>query len=242
MTIGSAAAALLWGVGWANIVHGVPIDAQMEYTGSFFTLLNPYALLGGVATLLIFLAHGSVFLTLRTEGEMGERARAIAGRVMPPAAAAGIAFLAWTVAAHRGGVDVARRCSPRSPRWRWSPPRCWRAAVPAAPSPPPRARSSSSSPRSSSTSSRNAMVSSTSAAYDMTLNASSSSHYTLVVMTVVAALLVPVVLVYQAWTYWVFRQRVSAADFGDVRNPLDLLGGQEWGRRRCSSKSARPGR
>ena len=66
------------------------------------------------------------------------------------------------------------------------------------------------------------MVSSTSA-FDMTLNVSSSSHYTLAVMTVVAVLLVPVVLLYQGWTYWVFRQRVSAEDFGDVRTPLDLL-------------------
>ncbi len=57
----------------------------------------------------------------------------------------------------------------------------------------------------------------------MTLNQSASSSYTLTVMTVVAVLLVPVVLAYQAWTYWVFRQRVSAEDFGEVRSPLDLL-------------------
>ena len=76
------------------------------------------------------------------------------------------------------------------------------------------------------------MVSSTSAAFDMTLNASASSNYTLTVMTVVAVLLVPVVLVYQAWTYWVFRQRVSAEDFGDgARRPLDLLDKVEDGRR-----------
>jgi cytochrome d ubiquinol oxidase subunit II len=69
----------------------------------------------------------------------------------------------------------------------------------------------------------NTMVSSTSSAFDMTLNFSSSSDYTLTVMTVVAALLVPVVLAYQAWTYWVFRRRLSAEDFGDVKSPLDLL-------------------
>ncbi|HEY5333247.1 MAG TPA: cytochrome d ubiquinol oxidase subunit II, partial [Solirubrobacterales bacterium] len=90
MTIGSAVPALLWGVAWANIVHGVPIDAHKEFTGSLLTLLHPYALLGGVTTLLLFLAHGSVFLSLRTEGELGERAKAIAGRVMPPAVAAGV--------------------------------------------------------------------------------------------------------------------------------------------------------
>ncbi|HVW47377.1 MAG TPA: cytochrome d ubiquinol oxidase subunit II [Solirubrobacterales bacterium] len=228
MMIGSGAAALLWGVGWANIVHGVPIDSQMEYTGTLFTLLNPYALLGGVATLLIFLAHGSVFLTLRTEGEMGERARAIAGRVMPPAAAAGIAFLLWTVLDHRGhgGIDVASALLAAVAAvllvaavvvLRRSAGRAFAATAGAIvffftslfvglfP---------------------HTMISSTSSAFDMTLNASSSSHYTLVVMTVVAALLVPVVLVYQAWTYWVFRRRVSAEDFGDVRSPLDLLPAQ----------------
>jgi len=220
---GSAVPALLWGVGWANIVHGVPIDARMEYTGTLFDLLHPYALLGGVATLLIFLAHGAVFLSLKTEGELGERARAIAGRVAPPAAAAGVAFLAWTVAAHPGGVDVAsalvaalaaallvaaaflvRRSAGRAFAATAAAIACFFTALFIDVFP-------------------HTMISSTSSAFDMTLNASSSSSYTLTVMTVVAALLVPVVLVYQAWTYWVFRQRVSAEDFGEVRNPLDLL-------------------
>jgi len=227
MTIGSAAAALLWGVGWANIVHGVPIDSQMEYTGTFFTLLNPYALLGGVATLLIFLAHGSVFLGLKTGGELGERAKAIAGRTVPPAAAVGIVFLVWTVLAHRGGVDVASALVAAL-----SAALLVAAAV--------LVRSGGLGRAFVATAGAIAtffvalfvdlfphtMVSSTSAAFSMTLNASSSSHYTLVVMTVVAALLVPVVLVHQAWTYWVFRQRVSAADFGEVRSPIDLLAGK----------------
>ena len=85
------------------------------------------------------------------------------------------------------------------------------------------------------------MVSSTSSAFDMTLNASSSSTYTLTVMTVVAGLLVPVVLLYQGWTYWVFRQRISAADFGDVRNPLDLLAAKTSDED-DELQSARPGR
>jgi cytochrome bd ubiquinol oxidase subunit II len=224
MILGSAVPALLWGVGWANIVHGVPIDGRMEYTGTLFTLLNPYALLGGVTTLLLFLAHGSVFLSLRTEGELGERAKAIAGRLMSPAAAAGIAFLAWTVFSHRGGVDVASALL----------------AVVAAMLLVAAAllsRQGSMGRAFAATAGAivflflalfvdlfpHTMVSSTGSAFDMTLNASSSSSYTLTVMTVVAALLVPVVLVYQAWTYWVFRRRVSAADFGEVRSPLDLV-------------------
>ncbi len=242
MMIGSGAAALLWGVGWANIVHGVPIDAQMEYTGTLFDLLHPYALLGGVATLLMFLAHGSVFLSLRTEGEMGERAKAIAGRIMPPAAAAGVAFLAWTVAAHRGGVDVASALLAAV------------AAVLLVAAAVLTRRGAARAPGEA-PAQRNAglafgatagaivlfftslfvdlfphtMISSTSAAFDMTLNASSSSTYTLAVMTVVAGLLVPVVLLYQGWTYWVFRKRISADDFGEVKSPLDLLGGDGSG-------------
>ena len=68
-----------------------------------------------------------------------------------------------------------------------------------------------------------AMVSSTNPAFSLTLNEASSSHYTLSVMTVVAVLFLPFVLLYQGWTYWVFRRRVSAEDFGAVRSPIDLL-------------------
>jgi cytochrome d ubiquinol oxidase subunit II len=213
----------------------------MEYTGTFFDLLHPYALLGGVATLLIFLAHGSVFLSLRTEGEMGERARAIAGRVSPPAAAAGIAFLVWTVASHRGGVDVGSALL---------------AAVAAALLVAAVILNRRSAGRAFAATAGaivfffsslfvdlfpHTMVSSTSSAFDMTLNASASSSYTLTVMTVVAVLLVPVVLVYQGWTYWVFRHRVSAEDFGDVHSPLDLLG-ERRPEERDELKPAGPGR
>jgi cytochrome d ubiquinol oxidase subunit II len=225
MIVCSGAAALLWGVGWANIVHGVPIDADMEYTGTLFDLLHPYALLGGVATLLMFLAHGSVFLALKTEGEMGERAKAIAGRIMPPAAAAGVAFLAWTVLAHRGGIDVVSALVAALSAG------CLIVATVLA-------RRGEEARAFAATAGAIAfffvalfvdlfphtMISSTSSAFDMTLNASASSSYTLAVMTVVAGLLVPVVLLYQAWTYWVFRKRVSAEDFGDAHSPLDLLG------------------
>jgi cytochrome d ubiquinol oxidase subunit II len=69
----------------------------------------------------------------------------------------------------------------------------------------------------------NAMVSSTSEAFNLTLADASSSDYTLTVMTVVAVILVPVVLLYQGWTYWVFRHRIGADDFEDVSSPIDLL-------------------
>jgi cytochrome d ubiquinol oxidase subunit II len=214
MIIGSFLPALLWGVGWANIVHGVPIDAQHEYTGTLFDLLNPYALLGGLATLTIFLAHGAIFLALKAEGAIGERARSIAERVAPVAAVIGIAFLAWTVAGHPGGgVDVGSAILAALSALALI------AAALLAGRDQMRAFAATSAAILTFFASLfvdlfpHTMVSSTSDAFDMTLSQSASASYTLTVMTVVAVLLVPVVLVYQAWTYWVFRQRVSADGF-----------------------------
>jgi cytochrome d ubiquinol oxidase subunit II len=224
---GSGAAALLWGVGWANIVHGVPIDARHEYTGTLFTLLNPYALLGGLATLTLFLAHGAVFLQLRTEGRVRERAKAIAERRAFPAAVIGICFLAWTVASHDGGVD------PGSAILAAASALCLLAATLLVRGDEP-ARAFAATAGAILTFFLalfldlfpHTMVSSTSSAFDMTLSRSASSDYTLTVMTVVAVLLVPVVLAYQAWTYWVFRERVSADGFdgdGGGSSPLDAV-------------------
>ena len=76
--VGSFVPALLWGVAFANIVRGVPIDADKEYVGGFFNLLNPYALLGGVTTVLLFLTHGAMFIALKTDGDIRHRARELA--------------------------------------------------------------------------------------------------------------------------------------------------------------------
>ena len=102
---GSALPALLWGVAFGNIVHGVPLDAQHEYTGTLLTLLNPYALLGGLTTLGVFLLHGAVFIALRTDGEL--RARAVRTALWISAAAIPVAavFLGWTEVAPRRRVD-----------------------------------------------------------------------------------------------------------------------------------------
>ncbi|MFN8160425.1 MAG: cytochrome d ubiquinol oxidase subunit II [Solirubrobacterales bacterium] len=219
---GSLVPALLWGVGWANIVHGVPIDASGEYTGTLFTLLNPYAMLGGVATLLMFLTHGAIFLSLRTTGAIEERAGAIAARVAPAAAIAAIAFLGWTLASQDGVEAASAVCAAL-------------AALALVAAPALAGRSPGGGFLATSAGILlffcalfvdlfpNAMVSSTDSAFDLTLNQASSSHYTLTVMTVVAVALVPVVLLYQGWTYWVFRKRLSAADYGEVRTPVDLL-------------------
>jgi len=78
--VGSAVPALLWGVAFANIVQGVPLDENHNYTGTLFDLLNPYALLGGLTTLLLFFTHGVVFVSLKTDGDLRGRARRLAAR------------------------------------------------------------------------------------------------------------------------------------------------------------------
>src|SRR6266508_6838686 len=93
---GSLVPAVLWGVAFANIVRGVEIDADKEFAGSFFDLLNPYALLGGLVTLALFVTHGAVFVSLKTAGDIRTRARAVAVAAGLVAAAVAVAFLGWT--------------------------------------------------------------------------------------------------------------------------------------------------
>src|SRR3954471_12316889 len=96
--VGSLVPALLWGVAFANIVHGVPIDADLELTGNLLTLLHPFALLGGLVTLTLFLTHGAMFVALKTDGEIRHRARALSVRLGVVAAVLAVVFLAWTQA------------------------------------------------------------------------------------------------------------------------------------------------
>src|SRR6476469_7657571 len=97
ITVGSLLPALLWGVAFANIVRGVPLDADHEFVGNLLDLLNPYALLGGLTTLALFITHGAIFLALKTTGDVRERANALAGRVGIITAAVAVAFLAWSL-------------------------------------------------------------------------------------------------------------------------------------------------
>src|SRR5690606_21795198 len=94
--VGSFLPALLWGVAFANIIRGVPINESHEYVGGFFNLLNPYALLGGLLTTTVFLVHGAIFVGLKTEGEIRERAHAFAQRLGGFAAVLAVAFIGWT--------------------------------------------------------------------------------------------------------------------------------------------------
>ena len=114
ISVGSFLPALLWGVAFANIVAGVPIDADKHFTGSLVTLLNPFGLLGGLTTLLLFITHGLLFLTLKTEGEIRERSRRLTLPVGLVTAVVAVVFLLW---ANRSAAIRSRRPSPSSRPW-----------------------------------------------------------------------------------------------------------------------------
>ena len=211
IVVGSAVPALLWGVAFANIVQGVAIDESGTYTGSLFDLLNVYALLGGLTTLLLFFTHGVQFVALKTDGDLRVRARALAKRSGLLTIVVAAAFLVWTVAQHLGvahfpllvslaaGAAVALIGSwvanaVGRERWAFGLMATTIAlavgTILAGMYP-------------------NVMPSTTDPAFSLTIANASSTEYTLQVMTWVAVLMMPLVLLYQGWTYWVFRRRLT---------------------------------
>jgi cytochrome d ubiquinol oxidase subunit II len=218
-------------VGWANIVHGVPMDSRHNVTASLLDLLlNPYALLGGLVTLSLFLGHGAMFLTLRTPEEMAARARAIAARVSLVSVVLLAGFLIWTASDQTtGGTKVSADVLAAGSV-------ALAAAVPLLLS--GRAATGGHDGWAFALSAGAiallftslfvdlfplALPSTTSAAYDLTLVTASSSHYAQTVMTVVAVICLPIVLAYQAWTYWVFRHRLGRDDFEGTPTPMAVL-------------------
>jgi cytochrome d ubiquinol oxidase subunit II len=99
--------AVLWGVAFANIVRGVPIDADKEFAGNVFDLFSTYTLLGGAVTLTLFTFHGAVFTALKTVGDIRARARRLAGRLGLVTPALAVTFLLWTQADHGTGWSLA---------------------------------------------------------------------------------------------------------------------------------------
>jgi cytochrome bd ubiquinol oxidase subunit II len=205
--VGSALPALLWGVAFANIVRGVPLNAAGVYTGNLLTLLNPYGLLGGLTTLGLFTLHGAIFLGLKTTGELRDRARAAAVRVAVVAVPLAAAFLAASQLAHgKPATDVTAALAAVA----------LLGAVAAA----YRGREGWAFAGTAVTIAfavatlfgdlwPDVLPSTTRAAYSLTVNNASSAHYALLVMTWVAVIFTPVVLLYQGWTYWIFRKRLT---------------------------------
>lgn len=206
--------ALLWGVAFGNIVHGVKIDQNHEYAGTFFDLLNPYALLGGLVTLTLFTFHGAVFTALKTVGDIRERARKLAFQVGIATAALALVFLVWT---QFDGGDAASLVAlvvavlallgalgaNQIGREGWAFALSGVTIVAAV-------------AMLFLTLFPNVMPSTLNDAWSLTVSNASSSSYTLTIMTWCAGIATPVVLLYQGWTYWVFRKRIGTQHLAEA--------------------------
>ena len=212
MCVGSALPALLFGVALANLLKGTPIDANKNFVGGFLDLLSPYTLLGGLATLALFLTHGAIFINLKTTDPIRSRAVAVTKRVGPVATVLLLLFAAgtyfWTDVYARMGLDpglvpflglgslVSAGALIHREKMGWAfVMTCLTIVFNVA------TLFTCLYPR--------VMVSSLDPAWSLTIYNSASTPYTLRIMTIVALVFVPIVLAYQAWTYWVFRHRIE---------------------------------
>ena len=220
--VGSALPALLFGVAFGNIISGSQIQptengsgftdaGAINYTGTpLLSLLGPFPLLLGVMTLSVFAAHGAIFLSLKTYGEVREAARKVAVRLGLVAAVVAVAALLWSQA-FSGRVMVTLPLVLIGAV-------AWLAALLMV----TKGRDGWAFILSSATivlavtalfvgMFPNVLPSSIDPAYSLTVMNASSQPYTLTVMTIVAVIMTPIVLIYQGWTYWVFRKRISTS-------------------------------
>ncbi|WP_422746489.1 cytochrome d ubiquinol oxidase subunit II [Mycobacterium sp. WMMD1722] len=206
---GSWVPAVLWGVAFAALVRGLPVDADKQIRLGFSDLLNAYTLLGGLATATLFALHGAVFVALKSAGSVRAHALRFAGVLAIPVVVLVGGFGLWTQLAH--GKDwtwpvlavavvallaaVQRIWSGTGEGWAFT----YTATVVAAvvvllfgclfP---------------------DLIPSTLNPAWSVTIHNGSSSPYTLTIMSWAALIFAPLVIGYQGWTYWVFRQRISA--------------------------------
>uniref|UniRef100_A0AAU3HZ18 Cytochrome d ubiquinol oxidase subunit II n=1 Tax=Streptomyces sp. NBC_01393 TaxID=2903851 RepID=A0AAU3HZ18_9ACTN len=199
--------AFLWGVAFANIVRGVKIDRNFEYVGNFWDLLNLYSILGGLVTLTLFTFHGAVFVGLKTVGDIRERSRKLALQVGLATAVLALVFLVWTQVDSGDGASlaalivavaalVAALAMVNVGREGWAFILSGLTIVAAV-----AMLFLSLFP--------DVMPSSLNADWSLTVTNASSSQYTLKIMTWCAVIATPIVLLYQSWTYWVFRKRIG---------------------------------
>ena len=209
---GSVLPAFLWGVALTNIVIGLPIGADMNFTGTLPALLNPYALLGGLVSLIMFTLHGAIFLSLRTTDELKDRVEKVSRLMWLPA---GVILLSFALLGYRHTIlfeefglipgtlpmvaivsFVAVIVFMQINRYGWAFVATGSTIVfgtivvfqgmfPIV------------------------MPSSLSDEFHLTVYNASSSDLTLTIMSVLALIFVPIILAYQGWSYWVFRQRVT---------------------------------
>ncbi len=224
--LGSVGAPFLWGIALANLLHGVPLGSSHQFVGDFLDLFSGYTVLAGVAVVCLFALHGAAYLTVRTTGDFRERARGAARSLAVPAIITVLPFLAWTViVAHNrnqrsfGPVAVAGALAAaalllavaaiyrRHEGWGFA--FTGLAAIGIVAS-----IFTGLYPR--------VLVSHPSFANSLTVSNAATGHYALKVITIVAVIFVPLVLVYQGWTYYVFRKRIAGEP---VASPITLGSG-----------------
>jgi cytochrome d ubiquinol oxidase subunit II len=220
-TIGSAGAAFIWGVALANLLHGVPLDPSHAFTGDVLDLFSAYTVLAGLALVAVFAAHGATYLTLRLSGDFCERAAAMGRRLSVPAALLGVAIVAWTVVvAHdrnsRGILPTAIPAAltaialilvtvlTRARRGGWAFAATGLGAIGFVAT-----IFTGLYPR--------VLVSHPTFDNSLTIANAAAGHYALQVITVVAAIFTPLILLYQGWTYHVFRKRLGGEE---IRSPI----------------------
>lgn len=215
---GSLLPPLLWGVALANLMRGVPIDAKMHYVGTFWDLISVYSVVAGISVVLLFLLHGALFLSLKTENPIRQKAHDFAVRIGAIATLSVFVFILLsyietdmfsqeginpgTIPVLAGIALVSVRYFLKAKREGWafimtgvtimlSTVTVFTCLYP------------------------RVMISSLNPDWSLTIHNAASNEYTLKVMTVIALCTVPLVLAYQAWTYWAFRKRVSVKDHLD---------------------------
>jgi cytochrome d ubiquinol oxidase subunit II len=212
MIVGSVLAPLLIGIALGDLLHGLPINSAGNYTGSFWDLFTGYGVFTGITLVLVCVLHGATFLCLKTTNSMHQRAALLARRVAPFTAAAVIAFIIWTHVTASSAfflnvIELLAILAVLAAVWLVYARRdgfAFTATTVTIAScivtifvdlyP-------------------NVMVSSTNSAYSLTVHNTASNHYSLVAMTVVVVIFLPLVLAYQAWTYYVFRRRIRRDEF-----------------------------
>ncbi|BFH71512.1 MAG: cytochrome d ubiquinol oxidase subunit II [Paenibacillus dendritiformis] len=210
--VGSLLPPFLFGVVFAGLIKGLPIDQQMEMKAGLFDMVNLYTLVGGITVTVLCLVHGLMFTTLRTEGDLQARARRLGRKLMIPLAALLVLFAVMTyfmtdVFQVRGAILAVIAVlglivfllagyfmKQKKDGWAFgmtggiillSIASVFIGLFP------------------------RVMISSINSAFDLTIHNAASGAYSLKVMTIVAVTLLPFVLGYQIWSYFVFHKRVN---------------------------------
>jgi len=237
LVLGSFLPALLFGVAFANLFQGLPLDAEGVYQGTLFTLLNPYGLAGGVLFVVFFLVHGALWLAVKSEGALKLRAGRLAAGIWPWLLVMAVLFLAasrrftflfdnylaqpWLFlipGAAVAGLFLIRFFIKRAQWWK-----AWFA---------------SSLSIAGTTLFGVAglypdlLKSSLDPAHSLNIYNSSSSPLTLKIMLAVALIFVPLVIAYQVWVHFLFKEKVTEADmlheegYGGAGNSQEVVGGK----------------